>query len=588
MIKLSRRIITSICLLSASYVGAQTTFYVEGLGRAQITNDQLSLSDNVIESDTTGVGGLGQIERKNTGGYTLLDLGFNVERKDKFFLNTVLRGRDNFGLFWGEGTTFEFRRITLGGVINNGIKYELGDINVEMTPYTVYMPEVGYHKYESQIFTGRREIAEYENFIDGNTRYLQGGKAGATLLFTKGIEKMHFNGFAVRTAEITQIGTPDIIMTGINTVIDQGKFGSYGVNYVGLFDLPVSTNTQDINSSVFTVTLNPEYKLNDNVTIGIDAEIAGSNYYSQDVAISDEAIGFSGFAYDAKAKVNLKKLKTKIGVGYKMVDEDFRSPGAQSRRIVSNQTSQIFPVNAIDASGALIARNVLLFDRFTQENLYQQGVSYTLDAFNPAFNNTNPYGEATPNRQGIVANIERGSSKDALSFDIGVKLLTETDPDSTLDTQERNFFAIQSGLYLNVSKLIDWKNDIIIGGGYQSETTTRGGDADIDLTSSIIDGVLSIEAVKDFDILLGYKSYTVEGNEFLWHIDRYNLTRILDGEAKYDSQESMLSIGGRFRFTENAALSLNYNIVDSENNLTDNDDDSYKINQIFMNYTMKF
>ena len=78
MIKVSRRIITSICLIGATYASAQTTFYVEGLGRAQIANDQLS--GDVLLTDTAEAGK--QIERKNTGGYTLLDLGFNIEKKD--------------------------------------------------------------------------------------------------------------------------------------------------------------------------------------------------------------------------------------------------------------------------------------------------------------------------------------------------------------------------------------------------------------------------------------------------------------------------------------------------------------------------
>jgi hypothetical protein len=600
MIKLSRKIITSFCLLGATYAGAQSTFYIEGLGRAQVANDQLKgdvlLSDSIAFDGKPGK----QIDRKNTGGYTLLDLGINIERQNKFFLNTILRGRNNFGLFWGEGTSFEFRKITMGGLIGSGMRYEMGDIYVEMTPYTVFMPEAEYHKYESSAFGMRRGIQEYENFINGNARFLQGLKTDGTLLFTKGIYKLKYAGFASRTSKILQTGEPDVIMTGINALADQGTYGTFGVNLVGLFDVPVSTNTERLKSSTLTFNLNPKYKVNDKLTLGLVTEFGGSNYTSIYSGLQPKNIAFSGFFYDLNAKAQMKELKTTVQVGYKNVDNSFRAPGAQSRRVDDLLGAQVFPKNALDTAGNKLVRDIMLFDRFTQENMYTQKVSYKLNQFNPAFNNVNPYGDATPNRKGFVASIIRGTQNDVLSFDAKIQLLSESVADFTASGNVRKFTALQSGLSINISKLAGIENkDINIGGGYQFENTQRSGNANVDLKSSIIDIAASAELLKNVDFLFGFKNYSVKGKEQLYRMDSLNYTRIFIGEIEgsrlklgenfYDSRESIITLGARYRFSDKNALTLSYSSTGYTRQERENEDEGdFKWNQLFVNYSMKF
>lgn len=587
MIKLGRRVITSICLLGATYASAQTTFYVEGLGRAQVAQDELS--GGVLLSDT--VNNKKQLERKNTGGYTLLDLGINIDKKDKFYLNTILRGRSQFGLFWGEGTTFEFRKITMGGLIGSGIKYEIGDIYVEMSPYTLFMPDADYAKYESAAFGLRRGIVNYENFINGNSRFQQGLKSEGTLLFTKGIQKLHLKGFAVRTSEINQLGAPDVIMSGLSANAIQGKYGSFGMNFISLFDMPVATNIYAFNATTFTTSLNPEYKLNEKLKLGLDAEIGGSNYTAKFNDATPQDIAFSGYLLDVNAKAVVKPIKATIALGYKNVDANFRAPAAQTRRINDATATTVFPNNMVDhtkaAGSQLVSRNMLMYDRFTQENMYKQGVSYKLEGFNSAFNNINPYGAATPNRKGFQANIAKGDSKDVISLDFRTQILSEIEADNTLDNELRKFIGITSGVLFNVSKLAEFKKDLNVSVGYQSEKTTRSGVEKIDLSSSIIDVAVSAEFVENIDFLFGMKNYQAKGNEYITKIDRLNYSRGLIGLATFDSSEMIMSLGGRFRFTDKSAVTLNYSFLSSQNALgTDNDD--YKWKQLFVNYTMKF
>lgn len=583
MNKVTRGLITSLCLMGATYSGAQTTFYVEGLGRAQVTNEQLD--GNVILSDT--VGGNEILEKKNTGGYTLLDLGFNIEKNDKFFLKALLRGRDEFGLFWGEGTSFEFRQITMGGIIGKGIKYELGDVFIENTPYTVFNPDVDFTDYESDIFKLRREIAEYENFVEDNSRYLQGFNVAGNLLFAKAIKKLELSAFTVRTSDIRQTGEPDILLSGVRANAVQGKYGSLGVNFAALYDLPVATNTEAITNTVFTVNVNPSFEVNKEVVIGVESELGTSFYSIESSTIQSDP--FSDIIIDARVFAELKKLKLKASLGYINVGSGFRSAGAQTRRIDISQNPQLFNNFAVDTvdGGSLVQRNITYYDRFNQEDIYQNRVSNRLGLFNPAFDNVMPYGAATPNRQGVVLDVIRGDEEDAFNLTLGAASLSEIDPDSTTDTQSRDFLALNSGVSVNIGKIVDIERRIRLTGGYQLEQTTRSGAESVDLTSSVIDAGLDVEVIKKVDLMVGYKGFRAQGNEFQMAYGANNFTRELVAARDYDISEDYLSFGGRFRFTENAALTVNYNLNSFTNGLTDDSDD-FSINQLFLNYTMKF
>lgn len=581
MNKVTRGLITSLCLMGASYAGAQTTFYVEGLGRAQVTNEQLQ--GNVIQSDT--VGGNQILEKKNTGGYTLLDLGFNIEKNDKFFLKTILRGRDQFGLFWGEGTTFEFRQITMGGIIGKGIKYELGDVFIERTPYTVFNADVDFTDYESDIFKLRREIAEYENFVQDNSRYLQGFNLNGNLLFAKAIEKLELSAFTVRTSKIRETGEPDVLLSGVSANAIQGDYGNFGLNFVALYDLPVATNTQSLSNTVLTANINPQFNINSDVVIGIESEIGTSSYSIETDLIEKDP--FSDFILDARVFAELKKLKLKASLGYINIGNGFRSAGAQTRRINSLQSSQLFNNVAVDTNGALVSRDLAYYDRFTQEDVYQSGVNYKLGLYTPAFDNVMPYGAATPNRKGFVVDVVRGKKEDAFNFTVGLASLSEIVADSTTDSEFRNFLSLNSGVNVNLGKVLDIKRRIVLSAGYQFEQTTRGGVESIDLTSNVIDAGLDVEVVNKVDLMVGYKVFSAVGNEYQMAYAPNNFTRELVATPDYDISEDYLSFGGRFRFTDNAALTLNYNINSFTNGLTDNKDD-FNINQLFLNYTMKF
>ena len=591
MNKISKYILTLCCLISLSSLSGQTTFYVDGLGRAQVTNERLV--GNAVESDT--VGGEEILSKVNTGGYTMLDLGIHIEKNEKFFLHTLFRGRDEFGLFWGEGTSFDFRQITIGGIIGRGIKYELGDVFLEMTPYTLFNPELDFNEFESDIFGQRRDIVDYENFVNGNQRYLQGVKSSGTLLFTKGIEKLELYGFTVRTSKIQETGEPDYLLSGVSANAIQGQYGNLQLNFTGLYDLPVVTNKQELTNLVFTANINPKYDINESHTVGLVSEIGSSSYSYNETGVIDN-LSFNDMIVDAQVKYENKDLNLVAKAGFVSVGSGFRSAGAQSRRINDLAAVQIFSDVMVDTSGNLVGRGLSYYDRFTQENLYTNVISPQLEYFNPAFNNVRPYGDATPNRTGLVFALERGDENDAIKGKVNFASLSEIDADSTGSDEKRNFLSLQLGASVDFGKLFDIDRKLILAGSYQMDKTERDGNSAIELNSSVIDAALSVEVLPKLDFLAGFKSFAAEGNEYqLTDVDG-NLLSVYSTnnyyaeynvETVYDIQETYLSLGGRFRFTDKAALTLNYSF-NSFNNGSIEENDDFGINQLFINYTMKF
>lgn len=593
MIKITKYLIVLLFTANCVTSMAQTHFYLDGYGRAIVSNEKL-LGD-IVEADTT------QTANKSTGGYTLFDLGMNLEKDEKFKINAILRATNQFGRFWGDGVDFEFRQLRMEGVIADGIKYELGDIDVKMTPYTLFNSDIYYNEFESDLFRVRRNIVEYENFNNGNHWRLQGVQSFATLLFDNVVESIDFKAFATRTQAVNDLNQPDQILAGFNTTINQSDYLKLGLNYVGLQDLVISNSIQEYKNDVFTATYDGQFDVGNDFKIEphIEAGISDFGYSEID---DDTSNTTNDFFWDARVNANYKPFNARITAGYKNVGPQFTSPGAQSRRINHRQTTQVFDETFVGN------RNQLMYDRVTQENVYNRNISQVMMGYNPMFNNVLPYGEATPNRNGLVTGLSLGGGKDQF-YQIEGKLyaLQEIEAmDVAADGAQRSFTKLQGGARLFINQLIGFDNNIMVSGSYSSETTTRDGLAPVDLSSSMVDVALSFEPLNKLDLQFGAKMFTATGNEYYLLPDKYNQFNGTVDPLNFDATEMIYTAGFRFRFSEGSALTLSYNMVDFEDNLLGRDNDfvnhgiestteeeddvfnKYKYNQLFITYILQF
>ena len=564
-----------VTMVSYNFAIAQADFSVNGLGRSILSDN--SLKGNLLNDTTGGKAKDTLSTRKGSGGYNLFDLGFNFKKGKEFKTNAILRVKQPFGDFWGDLTKFEFRQLQIMGELR-WLKYELGDIDVKMTPYTVFNADESYNKFESDIFKARRDIVEYENFNKNNVWRLQGIKLGTGLYFeNKIVDEILIKGFAVRTRGTNEFTIPDRLLTSVSTEFNSFKRGTIGVNYVGYNDIKVMPAfVTDYANNLVTSNFDLKIINKDNFKLHLLGEAGFSKRvlyrYSND---SNEVS--RDYFYDGGVKAKSKKGHA-IKIAYKNVGLNYSSPSAQTTRVNIDAAPALFD----KVNNKNTVREQTLFDRYSQETVYNRNLTDTLNLFNPIFNNTTPFGEATPNRQGITVEAESADSSN-IKFFVQGRLYSEIVGEGT--TAKRAFKTLTTGAKINLGKIIKVERPIDITLCHRVENTTRSAEAKVDLSTNVIDAGLVIGIFKQLDFMLGAKMLNSRGNEFL--VNRSDLNNIASFRRfDVNVNQTTSSVGFKINFNETANLYVNYNVVDIVNHRTTSQ--NYTINQLFMNFNILF
>ena len=147
------------CFLAAIplWLSAQSApkFSMKGEARSVLANSELAVKDSIPDKVTPP---------KNAGGYTLIDLGFNIRPNKNTEILGMVRINNRFGGFWGAGVTFDVRQLWLKGVIADKVRYQLGDINLKQTPFTFWNHDEDRVIQQPAVFDLQRDIANYESF----------------------------------------------------------------------------------------------------------------------------------------------------------------------------------------------------------------------------------------------------------------------------------------------------------------------------------------------------------------------------------------------------------------------------------------
>ncbi len=551
--------------LSFSNLNAQVDITVNGLGRSVLTNNEMK--GNLINSDTVSA-------RKGLSGYNLFDLGFGLEKGREFQSNLIMRVRQAYGDFWGEQTRFEFRQLQIKGDLR-WLSYELGDIDVTNTPYTVHNFDEIFNRFEAPVFRARRDIVQYENFNRGDVWRLQGVKLGTEwYMGKKNLETIRLNAFGVRTNVTDNNLMPDRVLVGSRLDVMTTDKYVVGVNYVGLQDIPLDNYPVRYQNHVITGLMELWVLRKENIKAGFFAESGISqNYYYRKA--DDSTYRSNDFFVDGGLKAELKNgMYAKVS--YKNVGAKYSSPSAQTPRINVGSAPLLFSRVLNNTTD----RGQLLFDRFTQERVYNRGISPVLQMYNPMYNNVTPYGEATPNRTGYT--VEFGNKKsEKLEVMVQGRYLSELTGEGTTD--KRNFISALGGVKLGIGALIHTERtmDLYVGGRY--EKTDRAGG--INLSSSLLDMGLVFQVFKQLDLLGGAKFIMAKGNEIVvMRNDLNNITNYVP--LVIDAVENSWSYGVRVNFNETTNFHVNHTIAQNQNN--QNADLSYNISQLFLNFNIMF
>jgi len=205
-----------------------------GYGRSLV--QQTGLGGTISDTDTLSVESL-------SDGEFLLDLAVNAQPNDVTEVQGVIRVRNEFGGFFGSGVTVEVRELWARGIIADVLRYRVGDMDVALTPYTLYLPEADGVINTPALFRPLREVIYYDEFYTGfNERRLQGGKLDFGLQFEQGIEAAEVRAFVARLRATDFFEVPTRFIGGGRVGATSARFGPYdsqaklGVNLVYTWD----------------------------------------------------------------------------------------------------------------------------------------------------------------------------------------------------------------------------------------------------------------------------------------------------------------------------------------------------------------
>ena len=511
-------------------------------GNSRVIFNRDALEGTIKDIDTVST-------RSNGGGSTVLDLGFHFTPVDDIEIFSEIRLKNDFGGMWGNKSVVELRRLSAKGIVNNKIAFSIGDIYLKQTKFTLYNYEQELSQYEPSVFNFYRDYVNYENYYQSNYHRLQALQTNFSFNMYNFIEQLDFDAFTARVRGVEWLGKPELLMLGGSAMVRLSNKINLGSHYVNTFEVLSSSNGT---VAYYNPVLNTQISYSGSVN---------DNPYKMLLEGGFSKRGWDGDSLAPEVKGNFmqaslhsKRINGELDLGFRYVDSDFRSMGAQTRRIQYNNSTTTYPYY----SNNYTQRKVSLLDVMSDPNVYNKNLSTSLMSYNPMYSSVTPYGDATPNRIGFTAKISNINITDFFSTNIQTQYFSEVIGQGTTQKRMLNKSALQSMLLLN--KLLSTKKSLILEGSMNLETVNRAGEdfEKIDFTSILYSGSISYELIKNFKIIAGAKVFYAEGNEFIADRDKYDQINDYSNHI-YDSKETILIAGLQHHFTEDIYFTMQYN-----------------------------
>ena len=553
---MKRNILILIIFLSAMSLHAQLNenIWFDGLSRSYFARDAIDKS----MSDTLS-------SKNSSNGYNLLDLNTHVNPIKDLEIFAQLRIRNSFGSFFGSGTQISVRQLSAKGIINNKIRFSVGDLFLKQSKFTLYNYDEELSFFENQILKPYRDIIHYENFYIDNRWRLQGIQTDFSFKFDRYIRNLDFDFFISRPNGSSQINettyTSDLLLSGGSIFSKINKKLSLSLNHINLFEVPSSgTKNISVRNPVYDLSLlhsidNTNYSLKQKLQTGFSSRYWLHSELENEIedSTSNET---QGMYFEIDNRYIKKDSTLLFKLGYRYVDPDFRSAGSQTRRIdyIDGNNNTIYPFY----TNMSVPRQPSLFDLVSDEQLYNQDISSLLMAFNPIYSNILPYGDATPNRSGVYLNAKINNSNKLVLVKIKTGFYKEIIGQGALE--KRSFRLLKGSLKINLHKSLNLKKELSLIASSESERTVRGGDeiSSLNLISNHMNISVNAELAKKFFVQASYKQFNANGNEFLIQRDNFgNITYYTPSQI--DQKDHMLSIGTMYKFRKNVYANVHYN-----------------------------
>jgi hypothetical protein len=538
-----------------------------GGARSTMANNRLFVSDSVPDTTTS---------KRNVGGYALIDLGVNIKPNKNTEILGMFRIRNGYGGFWGSGVNFDVRQLYIKGVVANALRYQVGDLNLKQTPFTLYNHHADAVDSLPAIFELQRNIVNYEKFYQQNTWRMQGANVDFGLTFKKIIKEINFTGFVTRLNATDFGSVPERLMSGAVVNVVQSPKLNVAYNLNAVYDLQGTVLDSNVfRNTVQTIDANYLLPIGKNNAL-LHAEMGKSNYL---YTLDDASPQLNDYFIHATASYGIQKYFGKITIGYLNVGPEYRSIGAQSKDVNYNA----LPVLFNRYTNAQTIRPINLMDVIANENIYNRTVSSRLMPENALYNQAMPYGLATFNRIGGYFQLNYKKNIDAT---VSYYNLSEIKGQGTLALQKFN--VVKFNAKIPVHHYLKSPKKLEVQLGTQLQNTTRTSEKsieDVAFKNTQLTAGVAWEAVKNFELLYGLVMQNTSGTHFT--TDRNNYTEaIYFNKINTNIQQSVNAVGMRYNFTPKIYLTGFYQqsaFTDKQKQFAD-----FNVKQVNIIYNMIF
>jgi hypothetical protein len=518
---------------------------------------------------------------KLNSGHVLVDLGINIKPNKNTEVLGMVRIRNDYGGFWGSGVTFDIRQLYVKGVIGGIVRYQLGDINYKMSKYTMWNYDQELISNMPTIFQQQTDVINYDHFYaNDNSRRQQGLAAESALLFRKYVKELQLHAVTTRVKTSDFGSVSDRLFTGLNAQLIQSKYLELGLNFTSLYDVKGTARTDyAFHNPVVTATAQAQLDMK-GINFTLNTEMGKSRTRYENLT---EAPDWSDRFMNTAIAAKHEKSGIKIIANTLFVGADFRSPGAQTKRIDFNGTPLAFTRFTNDQ----VLRTPIMMDYMRESSFYTLQLRPYLMDFNPSYDNITPYGDATPNRQGLILSLNYDKKDVPVTASVSHSQLQEVRGEGTL--LPRKFSRNTVNVDARINKFFgNWKKQCRATLSLRSDKTTRAGEElvrGVDLKTDVLGLGLETEVLNNFDIMLGLQVIKYAGFDYValrnTYSEVYNFKEYLVG-----NRDVMSAIGARYRFSEKTFISAQY--TKSKQNPLLSTDFPYSVNQFMLLFQMKF
>ncbi len=540
-----------------------------GGARSSMTDNHMMVSDTTLVNDTTTA-------LRNQGGYALIDLGVRIMPNSQTEILGMFRIRNGFGGFWGSGVSFDVRQLYVKGIIAHAIRYQLGDINLKQTPFTLYNHHADALDSLPAVFALQQDIVRYEKFYTQNTWRMQGAHVDGGLSFSKAIRELNFDGFLARMNATNFTSVPDRLMGGASLELVQSKALKFRYTVNRVFDVKGTIPDSNLFQNTIHSLQGAYNNVLKNMPYQVSIEAGKSAYrYTHDTL----APILSDYYLHANAHLNIPRYHLRLGLGYLNVGPNYRSLGAQSKDIHYDAVPNYYD----RFTNAQIQRPIGLMDVISNDALYQRTINSKLATPNLIYNNAMPYGIATFNRAGLYANMQYTKQMHA---SVSYYRLNEIVGQGT--SALRNFSVLKAQATMPLHTWFNFKKKLELQLGTQWQDVKRKGlyEVDnVDFKSRHAQIGLRYEVYKQIDLMGAWLYNTTRGFDFT--TERNEFTEVIYfNRHNFNLNQQILAVGTRYNFTPAIYLAVFYQ--QQQYKPMNGTEASYRIGQFNILYNMLF